>query len=276
MLCQQWIVEGNTKIFTVQHWPDVPIPMGTVILLPGCSHAMCDMDYFMSRLARGLCARGFFVAQADLRGHGDGAGDFSDVSLATLQEDIAIVINHYSNMSDQLFCIGRGLNATMLAGYSGSVTITGMAGVGPYCLPAAVAGKFANAMQAAACDAYEVFPGNDYVSFSDFEAEALYMLNALGAVPYNLHGMEMSAQLLQDLAAFDAVHCLQHAPAASKLWLFRGDGPDNILSLSFNKTVPYSLRDLFGGSPLPREPRAQSKFLSVITDWILDSAYKLN
>lgn len=267
MLCQNWIVKGSSRVLTVNHWPDVPIPMGAVMLLPGFSHAMCDMDYFMSRLARQLCSRGFFVVQADLRGHGDGAGEFSEINFQTLEEDIRTLIDHYRNgISDQVFCVGRGLMATLLAAFA--TDVTGIAGVGPYCIsPKTIQIPTANTF-----DAYEAFPGKDYVKYTDFTEDSLCMLNALGAVPYNIQGMEMNRQLLQDLASFDAVSTLQNVKCKN-LWLFPGEKKAITISISFEQTPA---KELFHRSPLPREPRSQLAFQSALTDWILDSAYKLN
>ena len=276
MLCQNWIVKDHIKVLAVNHWPEVPIPMGAVILLPGFSHAMCDMDYFMSRLARHLCAKGFFVAQVDLRGHGDGAGEFSDVNLTTLEEDIRLIIEYYRNrISDQLFCVGRGLTATLLASFAADAGLTGIAGIGPYCISPETMQPFSEKMKPDIFDAYDAFPGDDYVSFSDFDEESLCVLNALGAVPYNLHGMEMSRRLLNDLANLNALHSLRNANC-NTLWLFPSQNSDEVNTVSFNKTSFYPGMELFRSSPLPREPRAQLKFQAVLTDWILDSAYKLN
>jgi pimeloyl-ACP methyl ester carboxylesterase len=276
MLCQNWIVKGSSRVLTVNHWPDVPIPMGVVILLPGFSHSMCDMDYFMSRLARQLCSRGFFVVQADLRGHGDGAGDFSDINFETLEEDIKTLVEHYkSGISDQVFCVGRGLMATLLAAFAKDANITGIAGIGPYCMEPSTAQAVSARMEKDRFDAFEAFPGRDYVKFSDFSEDSLCMLNALGAVPYNIQGMEMSAQLLKDLASFNALHSLQNTKCNS-LWLFPGKEKASTKAISFKQETAYPQKALFHRSPLPREPKTQLTFQTALTDWILDSAYKLN
>ncbi len=276
MLCQNWIVKDKSRVLTVSHWPDVPIPMGAVILLPGFSHAMCDMDYFMSRLARQLCSRGFFVVQADLRGHGDGAGEFRDVSFRTLEEDIRLLVNHYRNgISDQVFCIGRGLMATLLAEFAADAGLSGIAGIGPYCIAPEVAGPFAEKMQAETFDAYHAFLGKNYVNLSDFDEGSLCMLNAMGAVPYNIHGMEMSGQLLKDLSEFNALQSLQNTNCSNKLWLFR-EGKASVKKITFNQGSSYPDMNIFHGSTLPREPKSQLQFQAALIDWILDSAYKLN
>lgn len=276
MLCQNWIVKGSSRVLTVNHWPDVPIPMGVVILLPGFPHAMCDMDYFMSKLARQLCNRGFFVVQADLRGLGDGAGEFSDINFGTLQEDINVLTDHYRNgISDQVFCIGRGLTATLLAAFATGANLTGIAGVGPYCISPEVVQPISAKMTASSFDAYHAFPGRDYVKHSDFTEDSLCMLNALGTVPYNIQGMEMSAQLLKDLASFDALSALQNIKC-KHLWLFPGEKKASARSISFKDDAAYPQKQLFHRSTLPREPGAQLAFQAALTDWILDSAYKLN
>ena len=121
-------------------------------------------------------------------------------------------------------------------------------------------------------DACEAFPGRDYVKFTDFTEDSLCMLNALGAVPYNIQGMEMSRQLLEDLSAFDALSTLQNTKCKN-LWLFPGEKRASTRSVSF---MQGSQKELFHRSPLPREARSQLVFQAALTDWILDSAYKLN
>lgn len=276
MLCQNWIVKGSSRVLTVNHWPDVPIPMGVVILLPGFSNAMCDMDYFMSRLARQLCSRGFFVVQADLRGLGDGAGEFSEVTLQTLEEDISTLTEHYRNgISDQVFFVGRGLMATLLAAFAKGANISGIAGVGPYCMAPEVAQSFAGLATSEVFDAGKVFSGKDYVKQSDFSEDTLCMLNAMGAVPYNIQGMEMNRQLLRDLAAFEALSALQNTHCKT-LWLFPGEEKASAKMFSFRHEKDYPQKQLFQRNPLPREPKTQLVFQAALTDWILDSAYKLN
>ena len=81
---QTWLVEGSVRLLTVQHFPDVVLPIGAAVLLPGFSHAMCDLDYLMSRLARRLAAQGLMTVQVDLRGHGDSSSRLEDIDLDTL------------------------------------------------------------------------------------------------------------------------------------------------------------------------------------------------
>src|SRR5262245_10518045 len=115
MLHQGWLVSDRARLLSVQHFPRDTLVIGGAVLLAGFSHAMCDVDYFMSRLARQLASNGIFVAQVDPRGHGDSSGELADVDLDTLRADINFIAGHYARQfPDLLLMIGRGLSATLM------------------------------------------------------------------------------------------------------------------------------------------------------------------
>lgn len=272
MLHQNWLVRGDVRLLSVHHRSPEVVPLGVAVLLAGFSHPMCDVDYFMSKLARALAKCGIFVAQVDPRGHGDSPGDFADVDLDTLREDVEIIIDHYSmRFPESLLCIGRGLAAPLLAEVSATKHLLGVAGVSPYCIPPQLVERHLTEVDATSNDAFESFPGNDYVALTDFSDSALCVMNALGAVPYNLHGMGISQCLLEGLTHFDPLAALGQAGADRNLWLLRGgEDPDELSPVRLDASSAYPPLTTYRGDPLPRNPALHRTVISRLTEWALD------
>jgi pimeloyl-ACP methyl ester carboxylesterase len=272
MLYQNWIAGEDSSLLSVHHWPANRIALGSVILLSGFSHPMCDMDYLMSKLARQLSDCGFFVAQVDLRGHGDSGGDFKEVDLVSLQEDIDTVIQYYSNRyTDNLYCVGRGLAASLLIKLA-PTHCAGVAGISPYCLnPRALAGHIAWHSNETV-DATDVFQGHDYVTFSDFDHAMVTLLNALGTVPYNLHGMEISTRFLAQLAEFDPLAAFKENDKFNSLWLFPNSITPNLVDIvRFDESSRYPATDVYSNESFVRNPKVQQKYISTVINWVAES-----
>lgn len=257
---------------SVHHRPAEPVPLGAAVLLAGFSHPMCDVDYFMSKLARQLARNGLFVAQVDPRGHGDSPGDFADVDLDTLRRDIELIVDHYlARFPGNLLCMGRGLTASLLAEVSAREGLLGVAGVAPYCIPPQVIQRQWTEVDTSSRDAFTVFPGNDYVAHKDFSEAALCTLHALGAVPYNLHGLRLSERFLEGLAQFDALPALQRAEAAHGLWLTRDErDPTALTTLRFDASSTHPPLATYRDAPLSRHPAFHRTVISRLTEWALD------
>lgn len=272
VLRQNWIVTGDIQLLSVHVRPADRVPLGTAVLLAGFSHPMCDMDYFMSRLARQLAAQGIFAAQVDLRGHGDSGGKFSSVDLETLREDIRLVLNYCCRLSpDRLICVGRGLTATLLAELATEENVAGVAGISPYCIDPRMVQKHCTGIDEAATDAAKIFPGNDYVVWSDFSDAALNLLNALGAVPYNIHGLEASGRLIRQLSEFDARTALRPKKGQPRLWLFP-DGSARRRPMALDLAEDgYPDADLYRPESLPRNPVYQREALAMLVEWAVST-----
>src|SRR5262249_53194661 len=148
-----------------------------------------------------------------------------------------------------------GLAAALAAELAGTRRLLGVGGVAPYCLPAqAVREHLQSAGDAA--DAFQAFPGNDYVEHSDFSPSSLRLLRALGTIAYNLHGAKISPRLLSQLASFEAPAALRSVAAG--LWL-AGDG-----ALDLNGPLDHD-QDRF-----LRHPQRQEALLARVSEWALD------
>jgi hypothetical protein len=95
----------------------------------------------------------------------------------------------------------------------------GVAGIAPYRLAPDVIKSLLRETNVNSNDAYQIFPGNDYVGLSDFSTLSLDTLDALGVVPYNIHGMRMSERILHQLSQYDLASALQQAKFGTNLWL---------------------------------------------------------
>jgi pimeloyl-ACP methyl ester carboxylesterase len=266
MITQQWIRLRKSRLLTTEHWPDEFAPAARVVLLPGFSHPMCDADYMMSKLARRLSERHFAVTQVDLRGHGDSPYPFDEVDLDMLREDVEALSRHYrTDYFDRTFFIGRGLTATLIAECARGSHIAGIGGIAPYCLVPEFAAQFSSESPK---DAWDIFPGNDYINHSDFDENACCMLNALGAVDYNLHGMRISQKLMAGLAEFDARAALEKTASRNSCWIFCNPSEERP-AVWRNETFPKT--EFFREPPLPRDPKTQHEVIGLLGSWLTDT-----
>jgi pimeloyl-ACP methyl ester carboxylesterase len=246
VITQAWLVRGPVRLLTVRHPPIGHAPIGCAVLFSGFSHSMCDVDYLMSRLARRLSRIGIFAVQVEPRGHGDSSEPLADVDLDTLRDDISSTVNDFSRQfPENLFLIGRGLTATLIAEQFGRRRRLRIAALCPYELPGdfIVSRIDTTRMDAGRLDASTFFGGTDYQHLTDFAPSSVAVLNALGASPTNLYGESMSPKLITQLADFDASSALRTASSNGALILH---------------------------GPIVSEPSFQLNLISKVTQWTLN------
>jgi len=270
MICQHWIANDELRLLNVLHWPEEIFPVGTVILLPGFAHSMCDMDYFMSRMARKLVSDGFLVIQAELSGHGDSGGDFDALDLHTMRRDIRHLLDsHAGKHTEKLFCLGRGLSATLLAEVADSEKVNGILGIAPYAVSPTLFDNKVHAHSPETQDAWHIFPGDDYVDELDFDASDKSILRAFGVCPYNLHGMNMNTQLLKDLSEYDPLKVLQSVDSEQCKWLFSNpESPKKAVPIEMNNINNYQEIAPYINTAFPREPKFQNNAIEEASDWL--------
>ncbi len=268
MISQNWHIRDRYNLLCVHHSVAGNQPVGVAILLPGFSHPMCDMDYFMSKLARKLSNENIFVVQVDLSGHGDSFGAFDEVNLKTIEEDILSLIAYYKfKFTGKLIFISRGLFATLSAKFCTDASVVGIAGVAPYCISPLLVRGFSLIPRAHSIDGHEIFKGDDYVHHSDFEQASLTLFSAFGAVPYNIHGMKFSQSLLDDLSDFDSLNALKNSFCKNKYWLFSDENdPSKLREFNFDTVSDYP-ENIYKHKGLRRDPKVQHQCISMLSAW---------
>ena len=217
---------GKDRLVGVLHTPSRCIGSRSVLLLPGFSLPMCDMDYFMSRLARYLCGCGFCVLQMDIRGHGDSKGVLEDVTLDTVREDIAAGISFLSGrFGNGVIIVSRGLFAAVACEFMLDSSADGVAGIWPYCVPCAEAqGLLAGFSRKNSYTGIELAPGSDYRTLTDFDVRKIAFFNALGARTRNILGQRISARMLHEIVSYRTAEPF-YAGNDGTCWLF-GSAPE--------------------------------------------------
>lgn len=269
MAIQCWIESKGKSLAAISHWPDCNEVRAGAVVVAGFSQSMCDIDYFMSKLARRLTRQGMFVVQIDPRGHGDSRGDLAEVSLQTLREDIKCGIDYATHfVGDNVFGIGRGLSATILAEYIHEKVVRAVAGVSPYCLDIVDVKKIWQKTEQGIYEFADLIPGEDYAELSDFDIEKVGLIEALGALIYNLHGQKISTNILKELSNYDSKKPFQ-SDFRKGLWLF----PNNSAESPFIEWVstnekPYRSSEQYVNNSFIRHPTWQYKIIEYISSWI--------
>ncbi|AJQ26589.1 serine aminopeptidase domain-containing protein [Pelosinus fermentans] len=270
MFTQFWLVNNKISLAAVSHRNDLDRKsVCGVVLIAGFSQPMCDVDYFMSKLARQLSNLGIFVLQVDPRGHGDSEGNLENVNLYTLREDLSIAVNFVAEqVGDKVFCIGRGLSATLFAEISSLAPIRGVVGISPYCIEPSIVSEIWANIKPGIFDVNDIMPGTDYKSFSNFDIGKIAFCNAIGALPYNLHGQVMSTEILFNLFEYKPLEVLKKCKDKS-LWLL-SEGKDNnrIVHWHLENEKLYPNLNNYVKNAIIRDPLWQYDIIERICNWI--------
>jgi hypothetical protein len=271
MINQNWLNNKHVKLAYTSISTDKHKSRYGVVLLPGLSHSMCDLDYFMSKLARKLAQDHLYTMQFDPRGHGDSSGNFGEVDLDSLRDDIKSIINHVSNdkTTEHFFCIGRGLTASLLAEFISEPKVKGIIGITPYCVSPIAIRNYWPALKEVTIDTSDFFEGQDYVNYSDFKHETRRLLNALGAMSYNIHGQLFSTKLIIDLYHYEPIIPLKNCKTDG-LWLFPAKDRDHLEEYDMLNQNEYPAMTLYHNFSLPRNPMSQYEIINTISQWIIN------
>lgn len=108
-----------------------------IVLISGFSEPLCDMDYYMSKMAKYLYQQGNNVFQMDLFAHGDSTGNSEDITISKLMNSITDVINHIiCNEFSSIILVSRGLMATLISDrFAEYDIIEKIIGVNPWYFP---------------------------------------------------------------------------------------------------------------------------------------------
>ncbi len=212
MISQLWINNKGYSLMGISHWPESGSIKAGAVLMAGFSQPKCDEDFIMSKLARRLADEGIFVLQFDPRGHGDSSFMLEDVTLGTIREDIKSSIEFVKGIAGaNIFGVGRGLSAAILAETAGYVGLKGVAGISPYCLDKLISKEIWGHMKPGVYEAAEIVDRSEYDKCAFFEA--------LGAKMGNLLGQRISSEMINELVQFE-VPDIMLAYGEKGLWLF--------------------------------------------------------
>jgi len=279
MVSQGWI-DSQGQLFGVVHRPNeyelkntnYKSPVG-VILMAGFSLSMCDVDYFMSKLARHLAKNGSLVLQIDPYGHGDSEGNLEDVTVDTLRRDINTAIEYVRSQGiDKLYCAGRGLNATLMAEYVNTSKVNGVAGIAPYCLNADQVLNIWHKTKCGIYDCADIIAGRDYRNATDFEEDKLSFFYALGVRIRNLHGQKISAKIFEGLMRYEVKETILKSTHNS-CWLFYDkNGTENQQIHQWQPTEKdiYLSLDTYMHNGFRRDPLWQHNVMQKICMWITE------
>ena len=270
MVSQHFICSKDAKLAAVAYWPPDAANNSSVILTAGFSQPMCDVDYFMSKLARTLCQHGFFVLQVDPRGHGDSSGNLEDVTLQSLYQDLEQAIRYTILKSgiDKLYCVGRGISATIFSVLSHIPEICGVIGINPFCISPSECELLWDELMLAKVEATNIFTGSDYIEYSDFDRQKIKFCDWLGALVYNLHGQILSTDILLDLRNYNSPEILNKCQKDSLWIIYDKKDKCSVKTWDFSKDItPLSVEHNDLGI-LPRDPLWQHNAIMKICNWI--------
>lgn len=116
MISQQWFFSNNRSLLGVLRIPKRE-SKDAVLILPAFSQPMCDVDYFMTRMAKMFAEDQIATLQFDPTGHGDSSNRLVNATVDILKEDINNAINYLRSFGFQnISIITRGIMVNISAG----------------------------------------------------------------------------------------------------------------------------------------------------------------
>lgn len=233
MINQKWFVNKDKRLIGVTYCPEKIY--AAALLLPGFGMHMCDVDYFMSKLARKLYAAGIYVLILEPYGHGDSYGDFQDCTIASLAEDIMIGVEHCKIVSNNIYCFSRGLIANLLTNTASNIKVIGL---NPVCVNKESLSRIDTPHEN--IEICEYIPGDDYVSYSDFDRDKLCLMEMIGGRIRHIHGQVINPDILNYLFSYDHLQILQQHDNAQ--WIFFESAEEKLYKIYNKNELKY--RDL--------------------------------
>ncbi|MEK4510170.1 hypothetical protein [Paenibacillus sp. FSL K6-2524] len=188
-----WINVHKNSLSGVCHIPSRNERGAAALLIAGFPQPMCDIDYFMSRLARRLCQKGNHVFQLDPFGVGDSSGLLEEVTYTTLVTDLCQGIAYIQNQGfSEIHCISRGLPAYLFVELAKSLCPElRVIGLNPFHGSQDLDISLLKEKSYELIDLYDTFPPEQVDLF----------LDDIGAKPSNLRGQRISGLLLKEILA---------------------------------------------------------------------------
>ncbi len=234
------------------------------VLFSGYGNAMCDVDYFMTKLAQRLSDFGFLVIQVDPIGHGDSYGNLDDVSVTTYMQSIKRIIDFVKlKYSENIVCVGRGLAASLLGQIMKEQTLYKCVGINPYNISGQLVSTIWQSFEFDSKDLTEVYQGKDYRQYTDFDQRKRCFFNALGGTVLNLHGQPISGRLINELIDFEPQF---ENDEKRFLWIWTQKHLQSTSTCESVKSMEMLCR-YHKEEGLPRDPIYQEQMCDIILDF---------
>lgn len=260
MINQKWFINGDKRLLGVTYCPEGI--HAAALILPGFGMHMCDVDYFMSKLARKLYAAGVYVLILDPYGHGDSDGNLQDCTITSLIEDITIGVEHCKKISNNTYCFSRGLIANLLANISSNIKVIGLS---PVCVNKESLHGIDLPNESIEISRY--IPGDDYVAYSDFDKDKLCLIEMIGGRMRHVHGQFINPDILNYIIKCDHMQVLQqHANAQ---WIFFDGDEEKHYKIYKNDELKYQALSSYFKKAVYRDALWQHYVIEDITKIII-------
>jgi hypothetical protein len=249
VVVQFWLNASKTYLSGVRHTPTKGKRNVAALLISGFPQSMCDIDYFMSRLARKLCEKGNNVFQIDPIGIGDSSGLLEEVNCKTIKESLYHGITYIQKQGfNKIFCISRGLPATLFATIAENLFYgVYIIGLNPYYgrqkLDLALLTKKSYELM----ELYQIFTPKQVNLF----------LNDIGAKTSNLSGQRISYELIKDIMEIEPDKYVRNDDKYNN-WIFSFP-LGNEETLSENEMTRYTF---------PRDAKRQNNIINIISNYV--------
>ncbi|MGN7401984.1 alpha/beta fold hydrolase [Cytobacillus praedii] len=179
-----------------------------VITLPGFGQSMNEKNYLFSVLRKKL--QKVNIIQFDYRGHGDSHEDLSSTTIQSMTDDaLCVVIENIKKYKPRhVYLIGHALGAIISHRIASYIQSTGLnvttIMISP---PTKELPRFQDLFEEmtlkfmkneGTIELTQLVKGEDYYSLSDFNYKQVEYFKILGAHIINLHGQQISFDLLKD------------------------------------------------------------------------------
>lgn len=179
-----------------------------IITLPGLGQSMNEKNYLFSVLRKNL--QKVNIIQFDYRGHGDSYGDLSSTTIQSMTDDaLCVVIENIKKYKPRhVYLVGHALGAIISQRIASYIQSTGLNVTNIMISPPTkelpriqdlfeeMTLKFMK--NEGTIELTQLVKGEDYYSLSDFNYKQVEYFKILGAHIINLHGQQISFDLLKD------------------------------------------------------------------------------
>lgn len=252
MVNQLFLQCNDNYIFCVTRSPSNKIIKGAVLLIPGFGESKCDIDYFMSNIAKDLVQNSFYVLQIDLYGHGDSEGSFDTLDSNIIIDNIRSALDYLKkNLSVPIYIVTRGFYNELIYDNNILNEIEGVVCISPIKLFLSEFNKITYLFSNIKGNIIELPLCFD----KKIEQEELKkFLIMLGAEPGNMWGQKISTKFINQILQNIKAEKWQYKKKYSNIiWITMNPSSRNI-NINYNyNDISYNTLDYYEGYGFPRD-----------------------